>query len=630
MSAVQKSTAGPPLYGMPLAFAFLSPDDERTFQYDDSLPSLPIPPLPQTLSKYLESVKPYLSKEEYQKTQKIVEEFGRGIGHDLHCQLLEFAKHKQNWLEKWWEDYAYLTYRIPHAPFINFAGPTPYSLDAWPPLDGTQVERAALVTWYMLQFWSMLRKEKLRVDRGGKTTVWSMHQFTRMFSGCKTPGETMDKLNHYFKTEREGPMPTHLLVICRSRFFTFDALDSDGHVITAPEIEMQLRHVRSLCDGKPPGPGVGALTAENHTTWWELRNHLISLSPINEQNLECIEKSLFGVVLDDLTPVTLNEISREALVGDARNRWFDKSVSAITFKNGMMVSNCDHAPHDAMVNVVISYFNYIGLEECGYKWQGPKATRVLPLPVELVFQVDTRILKAIDDAAALHKKGGDGMDIHTEPFTNYGKEAIRKLKLHPDAYIQMALQYGYYRLYKKPAATYETASTRKFYHGRTETLRSCTMESLEWTRSMLDTAVSNKKRVELLRAAIDKHLKLMGEAQENQGCDRHLFGMQVVALSQGQSVPELYTDKAYTLSGGGGNYILSTSCVGYTPVYGGVAPMCKDGYGFFYSIEPDRINFFSASWVEDKDTCPVKLIHSVFEALVDMKQLVENTVGSQL
>jgi len=41
-------------------------------------------------------------------------------------------------------------------------------------------------------------------------------------------------------------------------------------------------------------------------------------------------------------------------------------------------------------------------------------------------------------------------------------------------------------------------------------------------------------------------------------------------------------------SGGGGNFVLSTSCVGYTPACGCVTPMCKDGYGFFYSIEPTR------------------------------------------
>jgi len=30
---------------------------------------------------------------------------------------------------------------------------------------------------------------------------------------------------------------------------------------------------------------------------------------------------------------------------------------------------------------------------------------MLPLPEELVFQVDNRILRAVDDAVAVHKKG---------------------------------------------------------------------------------------------------------------------------------------------------------------------------------------------------------------------------------
>ena len=37
-------------------------------------------------------------------------------------------------------------------------------------------------------------------------------------------------------------------------------------------------------------------------------------------------------------------------------------------------------------------------------------------------------------------------------------------------------------------------------------------------------------------------------------------------------------------SGGDGNYILSTSFLGFTPATGLVVPMCANGYGFFYSI----------------------------------------------
>ena len=41
-------------------------------------------------------------------------------------------------------------------------------------------------------------------------------------------------------------------------------------------------------------------------------------------------------------------------------------------------------------------------------------------------------------------------------------------------------------------------------------------------------------------------------------------------------------------SGGGANFVLSTSCAGFTTVIGGCAAMVKDGYGAFYSIQENE------------------------------------------
>ena len=38
----------------------------------------------------------------------------------------------------------------------------------------------------------------------------------------------------------------------------------------------------------------------------------------------------------------------------------------------------------------------------------------------------------------------------------------------------------------RPGAAYETATLRQFYHGRTETMRSCTPEAIDWCKAMLD------------------------------------------------------------------------------------------------------------------------------------------------
>ena len=48
----------------------------------------------------------------------------------------------------------------------------------------------------------------------------------------------------------------------------------------------------------------------------------------------------------------------------------------------------------------------------------------------------------------------------------------------------MVLQLAYYRTAGEFSATYETALTRMFKHGRTETIRSYTAEAREWVLAM--------------------------------------------------------------------------------------------------------------------------------------------------
>ncbi len=43
----------------------------------------------------------------------------------------------------------------------------------------------------------------------------------------------------------------------------------------------------------------------------------------------------------------------------------------------------------------------------------------------------------------------DNIELTVPIYKGYGKEHMKKYRLHPDAYIQVALQLAYYRLYKK-------------------------------------------------------------------------------------------------------------------------------------------------------------------------------------
>ena len=58
--------------------------------------------------------------------------------------------------------------------------------------------------------------------------------------------------------------------------------------------------------------------------------------------------------------------------------------------------------------------------------------------------------------------------------------------MSPDGYIQMAMQLAWYRTRGEFTATYETALTRLFDHGRTETVRTLSTDSRAWVLAMVD------------------------------------------------------------------------------------------------------------------------------------------------
>ena len=75
---------------------------------------------------------------------------------------------------------------------------------------------------------------------------------------------------------------------------------------------------------------------------------------------------------------------------------------------------------------------------------------------------------------------GDLIACRTGPVDEYGKIKLKEMKMSPDAIIQLAFQMSYYMLHEQnQPATYEACSTAKFFHGRTETIRSCSIETGE-------------------------------------------------------------------------------------------------------------------------------------------------------
>ena len=81
-------------------------------------------------------------------------------------------------------------------------------------------------------------------------------------------------------------------------------------------------------------------------------------------------------------------------------------------------------------------------------------------------------------------------DLRVVVCSSYGKGLVKRFGVSPDAYAQMVIQLAYYKLYEKSCPTYESAQTKKYAWGRTETCRSVSNESVNWVKAMEDPNLS--------------------------------------------------------------------------------------------------------------------------------------------
>ena len=66
----------------------------------ESLPPLPVPPLQQTMDKYLKAIRPLVDEEDFEYTEDLVKNFSKpkGDGEVLQNLLLEKMKTEKNWV----------------------------------------------------------------------------------------------------------------------------------------------------------------------------------------------------------------------------------------------------------------------------------------------------------------------------------------------------------------------------------------------------------------------------------------------------------------------------------------------------------------------------------------------------
>jgi len=303
---------------------------------------------------------------------------------------------------------------------------------------------------------------------------------------------------------------------------------------------------------------------------------LIQASPINKASLEALEAASFVVCLDDASPVTLEERAHQYWHGDGQNRWFDKPLQFIINDNGTSGFMGEHSMMDGTPTHRLNDYANMLIFTNALDFDNPSVRSNLPEPTALRWELSPEIMTDIDNAQKHFDRQFGAHELRVQAYQAYGKGLIKKFKCSPDAYVQMVIQLAYRKMYGKNRPTYESAATRKFQEGRTETCRSVSDESVAFCNAMEDPAVSTEDCVKLFRAALDAHVKYISDAGDGRGCDRHLFGLKK-CLKEGEPTPPIFSDPAFSYSG---SWYISSSQLSSEYFNGyGWSQVIDDGWG---------------------------------------------------
>mmetsp|Transcript_16413 Transcript_16413/g.27990 ORF Transcript_16413/g.27990 Transcript_16413/m.27990 type:complete len:622 (-) Transcript_16413:7-1872(-) len=599
---------------MNISMAPCSSSSVKTFQHQKDLPLLPVPDLKESCELYLKTLIPLAqSSEEYEHSKAAVESFLQNEGPVLQQRLLEHAKNMnaqgKSWLEDWWLDMAYLTFRLGLPTNSN------YYLLFNEQERFSQLEKAAHIIRGALEFKSILENEELPPDYLRKTQPQCMEQYRRIYWTTRVGKPERDDLLVFNGSK-------HAVVICKGQFFTLQVLNDNGEMYHFDEYKKRLEEISSEAERRAKEgsvPPIGVITTIHRDDSCRIRS---LLNKENESQMNIIDTALFAVTLDHDSPSDIHQAGEWLNGGNrntAQNRWFEKLMNFVVFKNGIAGMSGEHAPLDAPI-VGIATNHFIN------KWEKGTETKEgasnIPNYQPIQWNIDSTLSKELEVA---EKQAADDLtncEIQIVRNKDYGADWIKRVaKTSPDAYTQMSIQLAYYYTQNDSSATYETGTARGFYHGRTDTVRTFSADSKKWTEAMKNSSVSSEEKLQLLQTALNSHSAYMKRAVDGKVIDRHFLGLRLVK-EPNEKMPDIFTDPLWRQST---RFRVSTSNMSSPFFIAGFGPTEPDGFGICYNTRPDELIYSVSSFRSCSITSAKSFADNLYKALSDMRGLYKET-----
>ncbi|KRZ61267.1 Vesicular acetylcholine transporter unc-17 [Trichinella nativa] len=573
------------------------------YAYDQVLPKPPVPELKATLEKYVKYAGVVAdSKSQLFQTERFVEHFYRTEGPQLQKRLEEIADQSSNWINHFWLKTMYLENRVPLPLYSNpgyaFDDPNFHSDNK-----DDMFKYIALFIQGLFDFKAVVDRRELPSDYstgmfGG--SLMCMEQFWYLFSSYRHPRLGVDTL------ERVDTNTEHITVMCNSQIYIMTVM-KDGKIIDRDNLAKQLATIKFMADKSITSNHwpVGFVTAVNRDKA-SLAYKILEKDPINRKSLEDIKRSAFVVCLDEslqsdkmMSKDHLASSSLSYMISTVNNRWFDKTFQFIFTEDGLCGVNYEHSVAEGMpmFKMVDHALNYIKSKKSNDDDSTKFACYQKPRP--LCWNLNEQMRELLTDCKNEAMKISKSLNIEILHYTGYGKQFIKSINASPDAIVQMALQWTFFKCHGKLTSTYETASLRRFKQGRVENLRSATPETLNWVKQMENENASM--------------------AVTGYGIDNHLWALKDISLQMCDIMPKIFSDAMFRELF---TFRLSTSQIPWLPDNAavGYGPVVDDGYGCAYKLSDGSIKFF-ISTLNTSDKTNIAEFHHTLKTTLDQFQI---------
>ncbi|EJS44836.1 yat1p [Saccharomyces arboricola H-6] len=620
-----------------------------------TLKRLPVPPLQDTLNRYLARVEPLQDERQNRRTRHtVLSAENLDALNTLHARLLDYdarlasTNPQSSYIEQFWYD-AYLLYDASVVLNVN-----PYfQLQDDPTIKDTpetaaqgpygahtvQVRRAARLTTSILKFIRQIRHGTLRSDTVRGKTALSMDQYARLFGSSRIPPGPGEPSCH-LQTDATSH---HVVAMYRGQFYWFDVLDTSNEPIFATPEQLEWNLYSIIMDAESAGSGsapFGVFTTESRRVWSNIRDYLFHAEDCtNWRNLKLIDSALFVVCLDDVAFAAdqQDELTRSMLCGTSRinldarqqqqplnvqtgtclNRWYDK-LQLIVTKNGKAGINFEHTGVDGhtvlrlatdiytdsilsfargVTKNVVDIFESASDADASDSAAAARSANLITIPRKLEWRTDSFLQSSLHFAETRISDLISQYEFVNLDFSHYGASHIKTLfKCSPDAFVQQVFQVAYFALYGRFETVYEPAMTKAFQNGRTEAIRSVTLQSKRFVKSLLDQDASDSTKIQLLHDACAAHSQITRECSQGLGQDRHLYALYCIWnqwYKDKLALPPIFLDQSWLAMQ---NNVLSTSNCGNPCLKSfGFGPVTANGFGIGYIIRDHSISVVVSS-----------------------------------